>query len=1131
MADDTHMSGSGRGDAADPTLRIGVLSPVTGGFFFGEVLAGITSEVARAGGSVTLVQTLDAGQTWNDFTLGATKVEPAGWEHLDGFVAITWSVGDEWVNAARTAGKPVVLAASSSDLGVSTVVVDNQGGIRASIEHLVGHGHERIGFVGNIAQSDISHRHVAYQAAMAAHDLPALPLLGIAEGIGWGGAAAARQLAAQPPDQRCTAVIASTDRTAIELLDELGVLGIRVPEDLAIIGFDDIEASWYTTPRLTTVRQDFRAVGASSAATLLAELADPGRPKEHVVLPTELVVRASCGCPPAPVMPTGGSAGIGTELAHALRRRITAAPDADEAATPADAASPSAAVAEIERVITAQVDRLLASQQPPEVISAFAQQTVRALTEFSGPAHDRVSSALAEYAMSTTAATLARTQAAASLRRIARLSTAVSRQHVVGMGLLGEIDNDAASLGWLGPVGVRAGCLGLWTGEGPERRLRIAGVYDPSGGLAEHVGRTVDVGRFPPREVMDLADAREGLVDFLIPVRGSTGDHGLLALVAPLEREYAAERGTYDYWAALLGAALREQRMMAAVRHSEERYATAAEAANDGLWERDILTEEIYLSDRCRDLLDLPAGVVVTVDGLLSQVHPADLLMFKDALRQVEERAGMPVEVEYRRIAPDGSVHWLLTRALGVAGPDGGVVRTVGSLSDIDRRKGLEEQLRQAALYDAVTGLPNRRLFLDRLGWAVDQARRGQGRFAVVFLDLDGFKLINDSLGHLAGDELLKVVGERLRSDLRSVDTAARFGGDEFAVLLYGLKHEAVLSVVERLQERVAVPVMLANHEVSVTASVGIATSATGYTSAEDVLRDADIAMYHAKDSERGSACVFDPVMHSKATTLLRAQSELRAALVSEQFVVHYQPVVDLAGSALSQFEALVRWDHPDRGLLAPAEFLPIMAESGTIVVLGQWIIETVCAQIATWRAHYPGPVTVSINLSHREFWSDQLLLTVTGAMSRHDVPPSCLILEITESVIMSDPDAARQIMADLHATGIRMHIDDFGTGQSSLHALRAFPVDALKIDRSFISQLTTDTQTTDLVRIIVGMGRTLGLDVVAEGVETTDQADHLRTMGCDTAQGFLYAQALPGPDAGTLLGTTLTPHTAPATG
>ncbi len=1110
---------------ADHPVHIGVVSPVTGGFFFGEVLAGVVREVAAAGGCVTLVQTLDAGQTWDDFRLSRNPVPPIAWDHIDGFVGITWSVDDEFVRVARSAGKPVVLAASTmGDPATSNVVVDNHGAIRASVNHLVGHGHTRIGFVGNIAQSDIHNRHVAYQVAMAAHGLPVLPLLGLTEGAEFGGAAAARQLAAQRPEVRCSAVIASTDRTAIELLEALDELGMRVPEDVAVIGFDDIEAGWYAEPRLTTVHQDFREVGARSAALLLAEIADHDRTPEHHVLPTELVVRRSCGCPPAPVAPSGLASQSGADLARSVSGLITAA--AGQSST----AVMSAAVADVERVVDAAVARMLRVQPAPEAVAGFAQQAVRALAPALGQPGDRIRHALAEYAVSATAAALARSQAATSLGRISNLSNAIARQHSVGMGLLGDIDADPAGLRWLRPVGIRAGCLGLWRTEDGHRTLEIAGTFDAEDAAADHRGVVVPVEAFPPREVASLASAADGLVNYLIPVRGAIGDQGILSIVAPLEDEYAVERGTYDYWAALLGAALREKRMLADVRRSEERYAMAARAAKDGLWEWDLVTGATYLSDRCRDLLNLAPGVTLEAANAFEGAHPADVATLRAALDQARLRPGVPVEVEHRRIRTGGAVHWLLLRAFAVAGPDGSAVRIVGSLADIDRRKGLEEQLRHAALYDTVTGLPNRRLFLERLGWAVEQTRRGEGaRFAVVFLDLDGFKLINDSLGHLVGDQLLQVVGERLRSDLRSVDTAARFGGDEFAILLYGLKAEAVASIVERLQEQIAVPVVLGGHEVSVTASVGIATSDTGYTSAEDVLRDADIAMYHAKDAERGSACVFDPIMHTRATSRLRAQSELRAALTAEQFVVHYQPVVALDGGPLTRFEALVRWAHPDRGLLLPSEFLPIMAESGTIVVLGQWIIDSVCTQIATWRATYDGPVAVSVNLSHREFWSDHLLGTVTSALSAHDVPPETLVLEITESVIMSDPDAARQIMADLRAAGVRLHIDDFGTGQSSLHALRAFPVDALKIDQAFVHQLAMDDQTTELVRIIVDMGRVLGLDVVAEGVETAEQAEHLRTMGCETAQGWLYAKALPGESAGALLGTVLAPQAVDA--
>ena len=771
----------------------------------------------------------------------------------------------------------------------------------------------------------------------------------------------------------------------------------------------------------------------------------------------------------------------------------------------------------------------------PETLERFTGAVIAALADRAGvlraaglPGDEALSYCLMRIVM-----ILARLQAMAGIARADRLSVSLVEQYDVGMGLLGRVGSDPGDLAWLSKVSVRVGCLALWDGPPEDGLMRIAGVYDPQGALTSELEGRLRVEDFPPRAVVEQADPANDEVTFVIPIRGSSGDHGMLCVIGPVDVQAGTGRATYNHWAALLGVALNQETLLEDVRLSEERYSLATAATHDGLWDWDLANGSCFYSERCQAMLGIRtaqatderpdrSGRKDDAPELLpwtSRVHPDDIAVLRAALvRAVTDQE--PFDVEHRVKGPDNEYRWMLCRGLPVGEPGQHARRLVGSLSDIDNRKELEEQLRQAALYDAVTGLPNRRVFLDRLAWAIDQSHRCDStRFAVVFLDLDGFKLINDSLGHLMGDELLKTIAERLQRDLRSVDTAARFGGDEFAVLLFDLKHEAVLSIVERLQERIAAPVILAGHEVSVTASVGITTSETSYYGAEEVLRDADIAMYHAKEAERGSASVFDPAMHTRATGRLQAQAELRAALVGHQFLMHYQPVVSLDGDVVTQFEALVRWQHPERGILLPVDFLPVMAESGMIVPLGQWILDTVCAQIAQWRVGYGGPVTVSVNLSHREFWSEALLLSVTQALSRHGVPPRSLVLEITESVIMADPEAARQIMADLHAAGVRLHIDDFGTGQSSLNALRAFPVDALKIDQSFIRQLDLDVQTNELVRIIVAMGHTLGMGVVAEGVETQSQADQLRSMGCATAQGWLYSPAMPGAAAGELLG------------
>lgn len=1120
-------------DAPGRAPRIGVLSPVTAGFFFGEILAGVVREAGRLGARVALVQTLDAGLTGEASPQEVARAHSVAWHHLDGFVVSAWAATDDYLRRLHGTGKPMVLACTTAEgVDACSVVVDNAEGIRLSIDHLISHGHRRIAWTGRIAQTDVTERYGAYVAHMPARGLAPLPLIAVSSDVEPGGETAAEAIAAQPPDERCTAVLASTDRVALGLISGLQRRGLRVPEDVAVIGFDDVPAGWYSSPQLTTVRQRFDEVGALATEVLLGELTDGAHVSGRRSVPVTLVRRRSCGCDATVVAPSDAMARAAQAMVSELDARL-AQVGTPPAGDPTDRTG-SAVVRDLDAEIARALDQLLRTSPSPEDVDGFAHAALRLLSSGAAPAtrdEEPGATDLRHYAMGRITSTLARLQAGRDHNRVNRLSDALGDQYDVGMGLLGDTESDPADLAWLERVGVTAGCLALWEGS-PGGPLVIAGVHAPGGLLDHTLGATTTAEDFPPPELLDLADAATGHVAFLIPVRGTTGDHGLLCLVTKTEPEYARDRATYDHWAAFLGAALREKRLLSEVRHSEERYAMATRAANDGLWEWEPATRRVYLSDRCADLLHLPHGVDVDVAQALAAVHPDDVAEVTAALARAVAGSGATVEVEGRLLQPDTSARWVRVRAIGRAPAVGGVAGAqgiVGSISDIDDFRRLETQLRQAALFDPVTGLPNRRLFLDRLGRAIaEPARRPGARFAVLFLDLDGFKLINDSLGHLAGDELLRVVGQRLTEQVRRVDTAARFGGDEFALLMTDPVPDDLLVVARRIQARVAAPVVLGDQEISITASVGIAESETGYTDAEDVLRDADIAMYRAKESERGTAAVFDPTMHERAVDRLRTRSTLTAALAARQFVVHYQPIVDLGGGALTSFEALIRWAHPERGLLLPADFLPAMEGNSAIVALGRQVLEQVCAQIADWRATADVPVRVSVNLSHREFWNPELLATVRSLLQEHAVPPECLVLEITESVIMSDPAAALDIMAGLHDAGIRLHVDDFGTGHSSLHALRSFPVDALKIDGSFIRDLGPE-QPTALVRAIVAMGAALGLEVVAECVETQEQADQLRAMGCTTAQGWLYSRAVPPDDAGPLLGTPLAPRPGPA--
>jgi diguanylate cyclase (GGDEF)-like protein len=436
-----------------------------------------------------------------------------------------------------------------------------------------------------------------------------------------------------------------------------------------------------------------------------------------------------------------------------------------------------------------------------------------------------------------------------------------------------------------------------------------------------------------------------------------------------------------------------------------------------------------------------------------------------------------------------------------------------------------EDQLRRAALYDELTSLPNRALFMDRLRMAVNRARRRpevRPGYAVLFIDLDGFKVVNDSLGHSVGDRLLAQVARRISVGLRDNDTAARFGGDEFLVLLDDIDDAGLPDrVARRLHTVLAGPFHLDGQEVVVTGSIGIALGDERYDNADDVLRDADLAMYWAKSHEKGTHAVFSVSMHTTAMNRLRIEAELRQAVEHDELEVYYQPIVALDTGKPAGFEALVRWRHPTRGLLRPREFMAVAEESGLSLLIGRMVLGEACRQFGEWRAAMPGtaaPPPISVNISNRQFWHGRLLDDVDEFLDRLGIDPPSLALEITEGVVMRRVDQARKTLGQLQDRGVRIHIDDFGTGYSSLEALHHLPIDALKIDRSFVSRLGVDNRSAELVRTIVLMAGNLGLDVIAEGVESTEQQDELRRLGTTYGQGYLYSAPVAGAAATELL-------------
>ncbi len=554
-----------------------------------------------------------------------------------------------------------------------------------------------------------------------------------------------------------------------------------------------------------------------------------------------------------------------------------------------------------------------------------------------------------------------------------------------------------------------------------------------------------------------------------------------------------------------------------ALRESEERYALAARAANDGLWDWNVQAGEIYFSPRWKAMLGHAEDEIGSrPEEWMDRVHPDDLGALRDALDAAAR--GSHSEHEHRIRNKSGEYLHVLARWVATQDPEGSVTRRVGSLSDVSKRRAAEDRLRHEALYDGLTGLPNRALLLDRLRQSLARSKRHpELRCGLLFLDVDRFKFVNDSLGHSVGDELLREVARRIERCVRPEDTVARLGGDEFTVLLENVPGAADANhAAERIQKEVGSVFRLGEIEVFATVSIGIAISTPEYKNPEELIRDADTAMYRAKAGGKARHEIFDNRMHAQAKAILQMESDLRRALDRGEFEVYYQPIVHLEKPDIVGFEALVRWHHPAKGLVLPGEFIPLSEETGLIVPLGRWVLEQACRDMRAWQDDFPRPrpLALSVNLSARQLVEPTLVEAVETILRRTGFPGTQLHLEVTESVIMQQPKLFTVVLGQLKELGLHISIDDFGTGYSSLSYLHLFPVDALKIDRSFVSSMQSLDKQKRIVETIVLLARNLGIDVIAEGVEGDDQHQALRSLGCELAQGFHFSRPVAAPSA-----------------
>ncbi|WP_204137839.1 EAL domain-containing protein [Halomicronema sp. CCY15110] len=557
------------------------------------------------------------------------------------------------------------------------------------------------------------------------------------------------------------------------------------------------------------------------------------------------------------------------------------------------------------------------------------------------------------------------------------------------------------------------------------------------------------------------------------------------------------------------------------LRDLTERLGLAVQAADMGIWEWDVVSDRLLWDDKMFTLYQIaPQTPEDTEPAWQAVVHPEDLPSVQ-LIEQLALAGEVDYATEFRIIWPDGSIRHIAAYAIIQRDEAGQPRRVVGANLDISDRKQAEEQLIYRALHDTLTDLPNRALLIDRLELAMQRSRRlANYGFAMLFLDLDQFKVINDSLGHLVGDQLLVRVAHKLQTLIRPTDLAARLGGDEFVILLEHLPNvQAAMQMAERILAAFNGAMPVAGLDVFVTTSIGIVWGHPGYTDASDLLRDADIALYRAKARGRRTYEIFDTEMHVLAVKRMTLEHDLRMAIAQHQFIPHYQPIIDLNTQRLTGFEALVRWQHPTQGLVPPDDFIPIAEETGLILAISQAVLKAGCQQLATWQQQFTGldDLRMSINLSGKDLLQSNLVELIAHTLAQVNLPATNLVLEMTESLLIDNVDGTIRLLQRLHDLGIRISIDDFGTGYSSLSYLYSLPADYLKIDKSFVGKMRPGGKNYKIVEAVVKLSDQLGLAAIAEGIETNQQLDWLKAMGCEFGQGYLLAHPL-APEAATAL-------------
>jgi diguanylate cyclase (GGDEF)-like protein/PAS domain S-box-containing protein len=1009
-----------RGEAiVGPKARINLLIPYLDGAYYGTIFTTLHKEAKKRDVILYTIQAVTSVDNPTTFDY------PIGTEVTDGWLLMTnpnsvLPASQEFLKALEATGKPVVtIGYREPTIRSHAVVIDNRRAAKEAVLHLIReHGHRRIAYVGSDEHYDFVERFEGYVQALEEAGIPFDESLCYhsKDAMHPGGIEAVNEMLRRGID--FTAVFATTDWIAMAVIETLQENGYRIPEDIAVIGFDDLEASATFNPPITTVRQSFVNLAETSMDLLYRQINGETFPDSVTYLPTELITRSTCGC-----------------------------------------------TYEASKELTANVQRnwVHAETNINKVITG----------------HQRLSNSWAA-------------------------ATRSDHFH------FSELFKDSSQ--W--------GCLALWDPNEPQRKhVIVKQTFSTKGAPVPPIGMRLPVESFPlPEWIPDVGEMEFVRIQ---AISNQQQDLGFVVIVSPIDDLVSIAGGDLAQISfTILVAALERDDLFNQIRSIAEQLEIVSRTTNDGIWDWNLQTNKIQWSVRTFDMLN-SIEETLTNDpvSFINLIHPEDQTRVLRAFRNhiVE---GAPLKIEFRIQGKNGELLWVYAAGDSIRDQHGRSIRVIGSLNNITEKKLAEKKIMHLAYHDILTGLPNRLKFKERFEQSKSRADRRNHKLGVLLIDLDRFKIINDTLGHQAGDELLQLVALKLESIMSAVEsggrgddvpTVARLGGDEFVVLVPNAqKIEDLQHVANHIIEGLRDPFMIQGHEVFTSASIGISMYPDDGEDLDTLKRCADIAMYNAKDNGRNRHESYSVNSNPLTLERLTLENALRKAMERNEFELYYQPQIDMANGKVFGVEALLRWRSSELGNVSPYEFIPLAEENGLIIPIGQWVLEEACRQNRRWIEQGVPPMIISVNISACQLEKPDFVEMVEKVLKDTGLAPELLCLEITESTAFKNLENSRAKLQRLSELGVRIAIDDFGTGYSSFAMLKHLPIKNIKIDRSFIRDMDHDHDNAAIVKAVIAMTHSLNLTVIAEGVEHEAQRELLLQDGCMLIQGNLYSMPLP---------------------